>query len=158
MIKKTLKKLISKSGLTTYGMGLIQSKAYRILNNNTTAALSEKDLTPIEWALLGLLYDNTDGLHHIEIAEKLGVEAPFVTVMIDKLEKKQLVKVESSKKDRRAKCVVLNAKGQENVEKLETHLREQSRFLLNNLSIGDLLTYQKVLKTIVKNYENKQNN
>jgi DNA-binding MarR family transcriptional regulator len=138
-------------GLTTYSMGLLQAKAYRILNTHTTKVLKCCDLVPIEWALLGLLYENKSGMHYIEIAEALGVEAPFVTVMIDKLHGNKLLLVQTSQKDRRAKTAKIDTKGVELVDMAEKLLRQETRGLFKGISLKEILTYRKVLRAIVDN-------
>lgn len=154
MIKNYFKKVVAeKAGLTTYAMGLLQAKAYRVLKNQTTEALKDFGISTIEWALLGLLYDNKEGLSFIMLATLLGVEAPFVTAMVHSLEKNNLVMRKSDKNDKRAKIVSLTAAGKNNIPKIEERVRQSSKFLLEHLSMSDILAYKKVLKTIIQNAE-----
>src|SRR5690348_14501831 len=77
--------------INAYSTGLIQGKAYRALNTALTKILLRFGISIPEWKLLGQLVDHGD-LKLAQLAEKLDVEAPLVTALIDKLEKKALVK------------------------------------------------------------------
>ncbi len=137
--------------VTTYNIGLLQSKAYRILKFYTADILSQYGLTSIEWALLGQLLDNNEGLKFVEVAGVLGVEAPFVTVLVDGLEKKGLVLRQNDTKDRRAKRITLTALGESKVPEVELVLRKDMKKLLSDISRTDILCYLKVLDSIVQN-------
>ncbi len=85
--------LLNPSILTTYNTGLLQTKAYRILKSHTTELLRPYGITTIEWAFLGVLKDHKQGLRAVTIAQIIGVEQPFVTVLSNHLKKKQLVQI-----------------------------------------------------------------
>ncbi len=138
--------------LSTYCFGVLQSKAYRILNTKTSALLKEFELSNSQWALLGLIYDEQDsGIRHSAVAEALGVEAPFITVIVDQLQKKNLLlKEEASGQDRRVKVLLISEKGIKTVEEVEPFLRKEMKKFLKNLSIFDVLSYYRVLKIIVR--------
>ena len=56
----------------TYRVGLLQAKAYRVLKHHTAKALSEFNISHIEWAFLGLLYDAPKGMRSSALAKELG--------------------------------------------------------------------------------------
>lgn len=146
-----LKKFIDFSTIKTYTIGLHQAKAYRILKQTTAAALEKYHLSPLDWALMGLLLENKAGIRPSELAETLGVEAPFVTVLVDQLKQKKLVMRQKDPNDRRARLIVLSAAGRRKVEVIERDLRQSTKHLLQGLSPSEVLTYVKTLKTIVAN-------
>ena len=74
----------------TYRVGLLQAKAYRILKSRTTKILEPFDISTIEWAFLGLLYDKAS-LRTKVAARELGVEAPFITALVSSLKKRSFV-------------------------------------------------------------------
>lgn len=152
MIKKYLTNLVSeKAGLTTYDMGLLQAKAFRILKNRTTDILKPYDISTVDWAMLGLLSQKLEGVGVMQLAGELGVEAPFVTELVKNLEKKGLVQKRVLETDKRNKSIVLTKAGERFVEKTEEVVRGKIKGLLSGSSISDILGYRKVLKTIIEN-------
>lgn len=145
---KKLRSLVSNR--TTYRVGLLQAKAYRILKRRTTELLSHEGLSTIEWALLGLLHDE-GSLGSSAIARMLLVEQPFVTVMTAKLIKLGFVERSRDPDDARAKRYALTRAGSAFVEKTEQQLRDGVRGLFSGASARDIAGYIAVLETIVGN-------
>jgi DNA-binding MarR family transcriptional regulator len=135
----------------TYRVGLLQTKAYRILNQKTTELLSKYQISSTEWAMLGLLFDSKDGMRLIHAADALGVEAPFVTQMIAHLKKYDLVVQAADAADSRAKVARLTDKGRAFVEETEIYVRKEMKSLLKGASIRDILGYLAVLQKITEN-------
>ena len=140
---------------TTYRVGLLQAKTYRALKQYTTAALAHLDITTVEWAFLGLLYDAPKGMRASEAAAELGVEAPFITVLHKKLGKKKLVEAKQDENDTRAKVLFLSKEGRAFVAETEIYLRDKMRPLVSGSSMRDILAYISVLQTINKNSSKK---
>jgi DNA-binding MarR family transcriptional regulator len=136
---------------TTYKVGLLQAKAYRALKKHTTEALAHLDVSSVEWAFLGILYDNKNGIRSSDAADELGVEAPFITATFGKLEKKDLVETKVDKTDSRAKLLCLTASGRQFVTSTETHVRSKMRPILTGLSAKDVISYLVVLEKIIEN-------
>lgn len=156
MLGKLLKHAAAQAGLTTYGIGLLQTKAYRILNQQTAQALKKDKIVPVDWALLGLLYDSKTNLRMSELAFQLGVEAPFITERGQVLEKLGLIKISAlPNEDRRVKYITLTALAREKIPEIETTLIKVMRPLLQGASIKDALGYKKILENIVNNKPNK---
>lgn len=133
---------------TTYRLGMLQTRVYRKLNQQTSIALKPFDLTPPEWAMLGVLYDMTEGVRFSAIADEVGVEPPFVTVMAKKLISKGLAVDNQDPDDSRAKHICITATGKKLVPKIETEVREAMRPLVAGISRSDLLTYISVLNKL----------
>ena len=155
-------KLFSSIGLikkatATYRLGLLQAKAYRILKQRTTEYLFHLDISTIDWALLGLLYDNQKGIRLKKIADDLGVEAAFVTSLVKSLKQKQLVQIDSDSKDQRAKLLKLTEKGLKLVPGVEQELRHLMRPLVSGATPKQLLSYLVVLEQIIQNAEKSMN-
>ncbi len=138
---------------TTYRVGLLQAKAYRILKNHTGKGLEQHGLSTVQWAFLGLLHDNKSGMKPSVLAIELGVEAPFVTSLVAPLKKKGLVDSKRDEKDTRSKSIYLTTKGTTTVESIEKELRSFMKPLVDGSSIGELLSYVSVLETIIENAE-----
>jgi DNA-binding MarR family transcriptional regulator len=136
---------------TTYSVGLLQTKAYRILKQATTVSLKEFDISALEWALLGLLYITPMGMLQNEIAEELGVETSFITVLSKPMIKKGLIEKKNSRLDNRAKITCITSAGQNFVIKIEKYLLSETKYLIQDASTSDIAGYLTVLETIIKN-------
>lgn len=145
------KKLNSGSGkLNAYSTGLLQGKAYRVLNSSVTKVLSEYGLSIPQWKLIGQLYDHGD-MKLADLAQHLDVEAPLVTALIDTLEKKMLVKRMHHPKDKRAKIITITTKGKKTLIEIEPQVKQAMGVLLKGIKREQLMTYFRVLQTIVNN-------
>lgn len=154
MVKKFIKETLGiKTTLTTYGVGLLQAKVYRILKSFTAKVLKKYRISTIEWAMLGLLYENSAGMRYVAIAKEIGVEAPFVSHLVDTLTKKDLIEIQADELDKRAKKVLLNAKGNELVGEVEKVLRQEIKKLLKGASPQGVIGYLKTMEKIVQNGE-----
>lgn len=141
----------------TYRVGLLQTKAYRILKQATTDALAHLEITSTHWAFLGLLDDQKKGMRPADAARELIVEAPFVTQMFRELKALGLVESLPDQKDTRAKLISLTTKGKAFVIKTEVYLRKEIKPVIKNAEMADLLSYIIVLEQIVSNYTSKNN-
>lgn len=153
MMKKM--KLLAKNN-TTYKVGLLQTKAYRILHQNTTLYLNELEIGPVRWALLGLLCEFEEGIKPSDAADILGVEAPYVTNMTSDLTKRRLIKITPHKVDTRAKLIVLTPKGREFVKTTEVFLREKMKVHLRGVTPDELAGYLSVLTKTIDNFESEE--
>ena len=136
---------------TTYRVGLLQAKAYRALKNSTTVALIPFEISTVDWAFLGLLYDNKGGMDQGAIAEELGVERPFVTTLTKEMAKKGFIKMEESKEDSRVKFACITSKGKKFVNSVEKHLRGKTKQILNGVTVNEIATYLVFLEKIIEN-------
>ena len=159
MINNIFKKIVAaRKSFATYNIGLIQTKAHRVMKSRTDDLLKEFEISSVEWALLGLLHDNSKGLKFIDTAEMLGVEAPFITILVEKLSEKKLLTQITSKTDRRAKTLLITEHGNKLVPLIEDKLRKGMGSLVEGIPVGEIYSYYKVLTKIVSNSEkaNKQ--
>ena len=146
-----LKKISSVTqNRTTYRVGLLQAKAYRVLKQRTADVLKPHGISTFEWAFVGMLSDK-ESMRSKDAALELGVEAPFVTQMVASLKKKGLVTERKSLEDSRAKAIALSEDGRAFVAKLEPIVRAHMRPLLQNIGVRDLLGYLAVLEKITEN-------
>ncbi len=141
---------LALSNPKTYQLGLVQAKAFRILKQQTGAALEPYGITTTEWAFLGMLFDQPDGIRAGEAADELGVEAPFVTRLVKSLEGRALIETKSSSEDSRAKVLCLTTAGSAFITEVEPVVRAALRTLARDLSRKDLLGYMGTLEGIVR--------
>lgn len=141
---------IDHTNLHAYSTGLLQGKAYRVLNTSVTKALLAQDVSIPEWKLLGQLHDH--GLMRLaDLAQRLDVEPPLVTKLIDGLEKKNMIKRTSHPQDKRAKVISITKKGKDAVLTLEVPVKTAMGKLLQGITPEELRIYLRVLQTIVNN-------
>lgn len=137
--------------MTTYRIGLVQAKAYRILNARTAELLEPLGVRPLDWALMGLLKDHPEGMSPGALAEELGVKAPHVSAQLTRLKQKDLVYDCVKEEDKRQKCVGLTDAGHRFLPETEKLLREGMRDLVTGATLKDVLAYVHVLGTIGEN-------
>lgn len=137
--------------LPTYITGNVQSRAYRLLREHVYSVLSEYDLTPTSWSMIGIIAEARDGVRQVEIAHSLHVKAPLVTNIGRQLQDRGLVQSVQNQFDARAKLLALTPSGKKFLKTVETELHEHLNQLLNGLTENDLITYHKVLTTIISN-------
>ncbi len=85
------------------------------------------------------------------LADELGVEAPFVTTMNNKLLKLSFVQHVPDPEDNRAKLARITEKGSAFVDEIEVHLRKEMKLLFKDISVKDILAYLHVLQGIINN-------
>ncbi len=151
-IIKKIATLDSKK-LTTAHVGVLQAYAYRALKAETDEHLKEYGLISSQWAVLGMLWANSNGMQSKEIAHILGVKKPYVTSMTNQLLEKGLIVLLPDKNDKRAHLVKLTSKGKKLVPVIEKKLRKSMKGLVKGVSPRDLIGYMKVIKSISDNYK-----
>lgn len=83
------------------------------------------DLTPVQYNVLRILRGaGPDGLWLCEIAERLVTRNPDVTRLVDRLEKRGLVRRQTDSRDRRAVRVELSDAGRDLIAPLDEKARE----------------------------------
>jgi DNA-binding MarR family transcriptional regulator len=135
----------------TYQIGLLQAKAYRILKQHTSSALEPMQISTTEWAFLGLLYDQENAVRASFVAEELGVEAPFITVLLKKLKTRGLVTSYEDPDDNRAKLLCLTTEGRQFVIETEIIVLNKIRLLARDAGINNVAGYISVLESIIEN-------
>ena len=142
---------ITAKNTTTFRVGLLQTKAYRILKQHTSNVLNEFDISSVEWALLGILCDSEKGIRASNLAEELGVEASFITQTLQKLKGTGYIELRKDSNDLRAKILSLSDKGKRFVNTTEKHLKEETEPLLKDINLKDLISYLSVMQKIIDN-------
>ncbi|VEG92499.1 MarR family winged helix-turn-helix transcriptional regulator [Legionella spiritensis] len=124
--------------------------------------LLDKRLKPLglsqaKWRALLLLSMTKSPLTQIQLAKKLGIEAPTVVGLIDRLTKEGWVIRQDATHDRRVKVVYLTEKATLTLGQIQRTADELSKELLTPLSETELeaciATLQKVKKAAEEPYE-----
>lgn len=135
---------------TTYRVGLLQTKAYRKLKQRTNDTLKPYKISSIEWAYLGMLHEYKDGIRPNDIADIIGVKAPFITSLSSRFEKEGTLKHIKDTTDGRAKKILLTQRGHALVIEIEALLRTESKKWLKGVSAREIITFLKVLAVLSK--------
>ena len=93
-------------------------------------------LRPVEFTILQLVRENAP-VTATKLAKALAVTAPGVTIWLDRLEQRALLKRERDKTDRRTQNLRLTRKGDELVGSALARLLQADREILKHLSEGE---------------------
>lgn len=137
---------------TTYQAGLLQARAYRKLKNFMGEHLAPYDLTMMQWAVLGYVYDHeaNGGVRTSLLAFQFDVESSLMTNMVNDLEKRELLYREVDPDDSRARRVLPTQEGRKLVPTIEQALRSSMDEWLDDINRRHFLHYIKVLQTIAE--------
>ncbi|MFO2507343.1 MarR family transcriptional regulator [Legionella pneumophila serogroup 1] len=145
--------------------GLSEMKAFPMVLYETAAAwrnLLDKRLKPLglsqaKWRALLLLSITKYPLTQIQLAKKLGLEAPTIVGLIDRLTKEGWVIRQDADYDRRVKVICLTEKATLTLDQIQSTADELSKELLAPLSEAELetciATLQKIKKTAEESHE-----
>ena len=99
------------------------------------------------WMVL-LHISREDGITHRELAERLGIEAPTLVRLIDRMEKENLLERRASKSDRRVKHLHLLPSGRKEVERIWASAASLRKEILSGVSKTEINTTLDVLQKI----------
>jgi MarR family transcriptional regulator, transcriptional regulator for hemolysin len=99
------------------------------------------------WMVL-LHISRQDAITHRELAERLGIEAPTLVRLIDRMEKEGLLMRRASETDRRVKHLHLTVSGHKEVERIWASATNLRREILSEISKKDIDTTLEVLQKI----------
>lgn len=141
---------IDPKKLNAYSSGLLQGIAYRALNDELTRVLFQFNIAIPAWKLIGQLHDHGD-MKLTEVANRLRIEAPSATELIDKLERRELVTRKNQETDKRVKIIGITEKGKNLLIDIDPLVKQTMGRLLKDVTREDLVSYIKVLESIVNN-------
>ena len=87
-----------------------------------------------------------------KLADKLGVTTGILTVSIDRLEEKKLLRRDPHKSDRRSYLIELTNKGQEVFKMHHNHHFNLTREMMTGFSEQEQVDLHKALKKMMKNF------
>lgn len=99
------------------------------------------------WMVL-LHVSRTDGINHRELAERLGIEAPTLVRLIDRMEAEALLQRRIGETDRRVKHLHLSAAGKKEVARVWANAAEVREEILSGLSQKEISATLNVLQKI----------
>lgn len=137
--------------LPTYKKAMIQVVAYRRIRSMVTTALKRFQLNTTQWMMLEVLYESATGLRITDIAHSLEVEVPLITRLSQSLLKEGLIENKQAVRDKRAKPLLLTARGMNLVKTVEQEIEKRTKRMEAGLSDKQLKQYFATLETFMDN-------
>lgn len=101
------------------------------------------DLKPSQAGILFLL-NKHEGISQRELAEKIGITPPSMTVALKKLESREYILRKPDQEDQRIVRIYLKEKGIQCVEDLENILKEMEDLLHHGMSVEERLLFRRL--------------
>ncbi len=133
-------------------LGFIISRTNQKLSNYLTRKFKPYDITPEQWGLLNRLWEK-DGVSQKELSEISIKDQTTVTRILDKLERKGLIKRQTSPDDRRSFLIFLTDNGRSLENKLVPIAYEVLDEALQGLSEEEIKQMKLLLNKIFMNIE-----
>jgi len=125
------------------------SKIQRLLTPLLEKALKKPGISLAEFRIVGILMGEEGGFSQKQLAEKLGISSPSLSVSIAKLENKQWVVRINDHQDQRIKRIALAP--QANFESIYHLIMALESQATAGITEKDLKTTQRVLEKMLKN-------
>ncbi|KKB39164.1 MarR family winged helix-turn-helix transcriptional regulator [Bacillus thermotolerans] len=123
------------------------SRAYKVVNEKANEYIYDTGLHPTEFGVLELLYHK--GPQPLQkIGGKILLASGSITYVVDKLEKKGLLKRTACPTDRRVTHAEITEKGREFIEEVFPRHEENIHQLLSSLSAEEKETAIELLKKL----------
>lgn len=145
-----MKTQIIKSKHRLYYLSALQTISGRIVRDSVNTYIAEHGISMTELTVLNLLMD-LKSLGFNEIANTLGVDAPFITELTNGLSEKRLINIERSSSDKRVKEASLSVDGFRLAKKLSTGLNKHFEKAFKEFSKEEIDIYIKILHSIILN-------
>ncbi len=143
--------------LPTYRVSLLKSQVYRAMTAYLSKVLEPYNLSPPEWTLAGVLYEE-NSMPATELANYLGVKPPVVTASLNRLKTEKVIKKRPHPDDSRYIIVSLTAHGRRLVEEIEDKIQKDFKRFTRDIKKSDIRTYFKVLESIASKLKANQPN
>jgi DNA-binding MarR family transcriptional regulator len=138
------------SDTTTYQNTLTQARAHRAIKTKLSYFLRPHNLTMMQWAITGSLYEAGDtGLRVSDLAKKLDTSLAFVTTTLNVLEAKNIVHRDHHTQDNRAKVVRLTKEFADKVPAIEKDVTNHLRhWMVPSVGLDKIEVYIEVINKI----------
>lgn len=108
--------------------------------------VAEHDLTGSQYNVLRILRDEGKPMPCLKIAQRTITVVPGITGLVDRLEKRGLVKRDRSTEDRRVVDVSLTEEGEELLARLDEPISELHKKLLGQFSAAEVAELARLLE------------
>ena len=131
-------------------LGFIINRASVAVKKEFVKRLRSYDLTPEQWSILNRLGEQ-DGLTQKNLAERTYKDQPNTARILDKLEKKELLKRADNPEDRRAFLIFLTDKGKDLRESIIPITTQLNKDAASGLKKEE---YEQLISLLGRVYEN----
>ena len=131
----------------------LMGKIHRGMRRFFEFQMKKYGITPPQFEVLISLWTE-DGLVLSELSKRLSRDGPTITGIIDRMEKKELVRRERSTTDRRVIMVFSTPKAAEMKEALTKLQKTAGKDIIENFTDEDIKTLEQLLTKLLTNIEN----
>ncbi|CAM3683302.1 MarR family winged helix-turn-helix transcriptional regulator [Mesobacillus zeae] len=139
--------MIDESVNTSLKLFIVLSRAYRAINEHVNKVIQNNGLNPTEFAVLELLYHKGDQPLQ-QIGGKILLASGSITYVVDKLEKKELLKRIACPNDRRVTYAQITETGKKLIEDIFPEHSQNIHELMGALSEEEKNTAIMLLKKL----------
>ena len=132
----------------------LMGKIHRGMRRFFEFQMKKYGITPPQFEVLISLWTE-DGLVLSELSKRLSRDGPTITGIIDRMEKKELVRRERSTTDRRVIMVFSTPKAAEMKEALTKLQKTAGKDIIENFTDENIKTLEQLLTKLLTNIENK---
>lgn len=125
-------------------------RAFNVIQSDLNRTLKPFELRMLTYTALVLIVDNP-GLRQSQLAEAMDIERPNLVVIIDELERRELILRDRLPSDRRAYALKATLAGRRLCEKAVAAVRDHEERLLHGINPDALKTAMKVMQLIEGN-------
>jgi DNA-binding MarR family transcriptional regulator len=130
---------------------LLGQARLRIMTSLDKALLKTAGITSAQSGALFYLM-KSDGCLLRELSQGLMLDSSAITGMVDRLEKKKLIKRQSSTSDRRAINIYLTESGHEAAAKALSVVKKYNNAVKKGYSSDEIHVFSRILQSIIDNF------
>jgi DNA-binding MarR family transcriptional regulator len=130
---------------------LLGQARHRIVTSLDKALLKTADITSAQSGVLFYLMKNNGCLLR-ELSQGLMLDSSAITGMVDRLEKKKLIKRQSSTSDRRATNIYITESGHEAATKAFSVIKKYNNAIKKGYSSDEIHVFRSILQSIIDKF------
>lgn len=132
-------------------LGYHMKRAFNVIQADLTRTLKPFELRMLTYTALTLIVDNP-GLRQSQLADAMDVERPNLVIIIDELERRELIVRDRVPTDRRAYALHVTLAGRRLYEKAYAAMKDHERRMLESLDAETCKTVVAALELIQKRH------
>lgn len=129
---------------------LLMNQVMHLYVQRSTQLFRNWDIQPGQAGLLWALSRNT-GLSQKELAKKMGIKPPSITVMIKKMESEGLIEKQQDKSDQRIMRIFITDKGRKNAFYMDQVLNQLEKEVFANMNEQEIMLLRRLLLQMKEN-------
>lgn len=134
---------------------LLISQVMHLYLQRSIHLLRDLNVHPGQCGMLWTLARN-DGLSQKELAKKMGITPPSITVMIRKLEAEELIIKRQDKKDQRITRIYITEEGRKVAEHMNAVLEQMEKETFANMNEQEIMLLRRLLIQMKENLLNSK--